>query len=384
MRKIPLVDLKAQYEEVKKEIWEGWEKAFETMHLMLGPNIEAFEKEFAAYCGSKFGVGVDSGTNAVYFALKALGINEDHEVITVSHTFFATVEAILYTGAYPRFVDIKEDSYTIDPDAVKEFINTKCEYNNGKLIDKETGREIKAILPVHLYGNPADMDEILKIAQKYNLFVVEDAAQAHGAEFKGRKVGSFGETAGFSFYMSKNLSALGEAGIVLTDKEEYAEILKLYRVHGQIDKYTHKFVGYNARLDEIQAIVLRAKLKKLDEWNEKRIKLANYYNEKLKDIPVVLPKIEKDKKHVFHLYVIRTKSRDQLFNYLRENGVGAGIHYPIPCHLQPAIEELGYKEGDLPVTEKVAKEVLSLPMYPHLKKEDVDYIVDKIKDFFSK
>ncbi len=382
-KEIKLVDLKPQYEEIKDELWKEWEKIFNSMHLMLGPNMKAFEKEFAEYSGVKYGIGVDSGTAALFIALKSMGINENHAVIAPSFTFFATIEAIVQTGAHPILIDIDEKDYNISPSKIKEFIEENTEFDGENLFDKKSKKTIKAIIPVHLYGTPAEMDKIKDIAKRYNLLILEDCAQAHGAEFEGEKVGSLGDAAAFSFYFSKNLSALGEAGIILTNNEEIREKASMLRVHGQKDKYTHQFIGYNSRLDEIQAVVLRLKLKKLDSWNQKRIELAEYYNERLKELPLFLPINFSHKKSVFHLYVIRTDRRDELKDFLSKNGVGTGIHYPIPSHLQPALKYLNYKKGDLPVSEKIADEILTLPMYPHLKEEDIEFIVDKIKEFFK-
>ncbi len=383
IREIKLVDLKPQYEEIKEELWKEWEKIFDSMHLMLGPNMKAFENEFAKYSEAKYGIGVDSGTAALFLSLKSMGIGKGDAIIAPSFTFFATIEAIIQVGAHPIMIDIDENDFNISPAKISEYIENNTIFDGNTLQDKTSGKIIKAIIPVHLYGTPAEMDKIQGIAKKYNLLILEDCAQAHGAEFQGKKIGGLGDTAAFSFYFSKNLSALGEGGIILTNNENIAKKASMLRVHGQPDKYTHEFIGYNSRLDEIQAAVLRLKLKRLDIWNEKRIELAKYYNEILKELPLKTPKIFEHKKSVFHLYVIRTERRDELKEHLSKNGIGAGIHYPIPSHLQPALKYLGYKEGSLPVSEKIAKEILTLPMYPHLKKEDIDYIGEKIREFFK-
>jgi dTDP-4-amino-4,6-dideoxygalactose transaminase len=380
---IKMVDLKSQYNEIKEELWQEWEKVFDSMYLMLGPNMKAFEKEFAEYSGAKFGIGVDSGTTALFLALKSMDIGEGDAVIVPSFTFFATIEAVIQTGALPIMIDIDEDNFTISLDKIKEYFSKNSKISNGFYIDKQNGRKIKGIIPVHLYGNPADMKQIKELAEEYNLKILEDCAQAHGAEFEGDKVGSIGDMGAFSFYFSKNLSALGEGGIILTDNEKYADIARKLRVHGQSDKYTHEMVGYNSRLDELQAVILRLKLKRLEEWNNNRVKAAEYYNKKLKEFPLILPKKSNKGKHVYHLFVIRTNKRDELFKFLKENGVEVGIHYPIPSHLQPALDYLGYKEGSLPVTEKISKEILTLPMHPHLKTEDIDYIHGVFKRFFD-
>ncbi len=382
-REIKLVDLRPQYEEIKEELWKEWEKIFDSMHLMLGPNMKAFEREFAEYSGAKHGVGVDSGTAALFLALKSMGIGKEHAVIAPSFTFFATIEAIIQTGAYPIMIDIDENDFNISVEKIEDYIENQTHKDGEILKDKKSGKEIKAIIPVHLYGTPAEMDKILDIAKRYNLMILEDCAQAHGAEFDNKKVGSIGDAAAFSFYFSKNLSALGEGGIILTNNEEIAKKASMLRVHGQPDKYTHEFIGYNSRLDEIQAAVLRLKLKKLNKWNQKRIELAKYYNEQLKGLPVKTPNFFSHKKSVFHLYVIRAEKRDELKEFLSSRGIGVGIHYPVPSHLQPALKYLNYKEGSLPTTEKIAKEILTLPMHPHLKKDDIDYIADSIREFFK-
>ncbi len=381
-KNIPLVDIRAQYEEIKDELLSEWEKSFESMMLFLGPNVRAFEKEFSEYIGVQYASGVDSGTQAVHFALKAAGVDSSQEVLLPSHTFFATPEAVSYTGAVPAFVDIDDDTMNISDNAVNEFIEKNCKFEGSNLIDKRTNKRVSTLLVVHLYGNPANMDALSKTAKKYGLNIVEDASQAHGAEFNGRKVGSFGISAGFSFYLSKNLSALGESGIVTTNNRDIKEKTDLYRVHGQTDKYTHTLVGYNARLDEIQAAVLRLKLKRLDKWNKRRREIAQFYTENLKDLPIKLPIEQQNARHVYHLYVIRTEKRDKLFSHLRNNGIGAAIHYPIPCHLQPALSFLNYKKGDLPITERASEQVLSIPVYPHMQDEDAAYVVSRIREFF--
>lgn len=379
MKNIPLVDLKAQYFEIKDELHKAWEEILSGMNLFLGPNVQAFEKEFSQYLNVKECMGVDNGTDALCVAIRAAGIKPGTKIITVSHTFFATVESIWLVGCEQILVDIDEKTYNISIAEVKRYIEENTKFNGERLIDKD-GKVISGIMPVHLYGQPADMDEIMNIAKKYNLIVIEDASQAQGAEYKGRKVGSIGDITGMSFYFSKNLGAFGEAGCVTTNNEEYAKNVRLLRVHGQIDKYTHELYGYNTRLDELQGAVLRLKLKRLDKWNERRIKIAEIYKENLKGLPIVLPEKNNDVKHVYHLFVIRSDKRDALFEHLKKNGIGIGIHYPIPCHLQKPLVDKKYK---LPVTEKVCKEVISLPIYPHLSDDDVLYICDRIKEFFK-
>lgn len=367
---IPLVDLRAQYDEVKSEIQKGWEETLRSMNLYLGPNVRGFEKDFSNYIGIKYCFGVDSGTDALFIALKSLGIGEGDEVILPSLTFFASPEAVVLAGAKPVFVDVNE-FYTINPDEIESCITKKT----------------KAIIPVHLYGVPSDMNPIIEIAERKGLSVIEDSAQAHGAEYfdgkEWKKVGSFGDASAFSFYLSKNLSALGEGGCVLTNREDIKEKLDIMRYHGQITKYEHKLIGMNSRLDELQAVVLRIKLRKLDKWNEKRVEIAEKYNEMLKDTPVHLPEIPDYAHPVWHLYVIRTEKRDELMKYLKDNGIGVGIHYPIPCHKQPGLSGI-IDETRLPNTEKFAKEVLSLPVYPQMTDDNIEFVAEKIKNFFRR
>ena len=383
MNQIPLVDLRAQYEEVKNEMLGLWDEVLDSMYLYLGKNVQEFEKEFASYNKVKHCVGVGSGTEALLFALKVVGVGKGSEVIAPSHTFFATVEAVIHAGAYPVMLDIDTKSYTLSVEDTREYIEENCIKEKEGLRDKKTGKILKAIIPVHIYGHPADMDGFNEIARKYGLFVIEDAAQAHGAEYKGRRTGTLGDLAAFSFYFSKNLGAFGEAGGVTTDNDEYAQVVKKLREHGQNGKYYHEFVGFNSRLDELQAAVLRCKLKLLDDWNKKRRKIAHFYNEALKGLPVVTPKEAENVFHVYHLYVIRCDKRDELFEYLKRNGIGCGMHYPVPIHLQKAMKGNGYKKGDLPKTEKLSGEILSLPMYPHLTEKKAGKVVETIRDFYK-
>jgi dTDP-4-amino-4,6-dideoxygalactose transaminase len=383
MKQIPLVDLYAQYEEVKDEMHRLWNEVLGSMCLYLGPNVQEFEKEFAAYNNVKHCVGVGSGTEAILFALKALRIGEGDEVIAPSHTFFATIEAIIHSGAYPVMLDIDSKIYTLSTEKTLAYIEDNCTEEKEGLKDKRTGKVLKAILPVHIYGHPANMDGFREVADKYELYIVEDCAQAHGAEYKGKKAGSLGDLAAFSFYFSKNLGAFGEAGGVTTNNEEYARIIKRLREHGQNGKYSHELVGFNSRLDELQAAVLRCKLKLLDKWNQKRREIASFYNENLKELPVVTPEESRGVLHVYHLYVIRSKERNELAEHLRRKGIGCGMHYPVPVHLQEAMRGNGYKRGDLPETERVVGEILSLPMYPHLSEEDAGRVIEAISDFYK-
>ncbi len=361
---IPLVDLKRQYQGIKEEVLAEIGRALEGMQLFLGKNVQAFESEFATYCDAEFAIGVGSGTEALHLALLACGVGPGDEVITVSNTFFATVEAIALVGARPVLVDIDPDTYNIDPSQIEGSISART----------------RAIIPVHLYGQPANMDSILKLAQAHRLKVIEDACQAHGAEYYGRRTGSLGNAGCFSFYFTKNLGAYGEAGMIVTSDANIARKCRMLRDHGQDAKYHHPFFGLNGRLDEIQASILRVKLPHLDKWNEKRRYLAQTYDACLPP-SVVKPKETPGAKHVYHLYVIRTPERDQLRGWLESKGVATGMHYPIPVHLQEAWDSYYGSTIYLPVTERVAGEILSLPIYPELTAEEVTYVCNCIWDF---
>ncbi|MDE3113032.1 MAG: DegT/DnrJ/EryC1/StrS family aminotransferase [Chloroflexota bacterium] len=367
---IPLVDLRANYAGIKDEVLAAISGILDGMQLTIGPNVRAFDEEWARYCGVKHAVGVGSGTDALQLAIRALGIAPGDEVITVSYTFFATAEAIFYSGARPIFVDIDERTFNMDATQIEERITPRT----------------KAIVPVHLYGRTADMTRILDIARDHNIAVIEDAAQAHGAMMDtGKRSGTGGRFGCFSFYCSKNLGAYGEAGAIVTDDDDLAKELTQLREHGQVTRYFHPIVGYNARLDEIQAAVLRIKLKRLDQWNARRRAVAKLYTKLLEGAGVVTPDDPGDR-HVWHIYAIRVPGgkRDALKDFLWELGVGTGIHYPVPIHLQDAAKFLGHREGDLPVTEKVSHEILSLPMYPELTDEQVGYVADAVKAFMRK
>jgi dTDP-4-amino-4,6-dideoxygalactose transaminase len=364
---IPLVDLHAQYVPLRAEILAAIGGVLDGMQLFLGENVQGFEAEFAEYCGTRYAVGLGSGTEALHLALIACGMGPGDQVITVSHTFIATVEAIYLTGATPVLVDIDPETYTIDVSQIEEKITSNT----------------KAIIPVHLYGQPADMDPILAIAEKHGLVVVEDACQAHGAEYKGKRTGSLGNVGCFSFYFSKNLGAYGEAGICVTNDPEIARHLRMLRDHGSEEKYYHSMMGVNARLDEIQAAILRVKLRRLDEWNDARRSSAYLYNELLIDSPVVTPNEVEYARHVYHLYVIRTSQRDKLQAYLRERGIATGIHYPVPIHLQTAWRRGNHQTESLPITERYAREILSLPMFPEMTAEQVTSVVNAINTFYG-
>ena len=363
--KIPFVDLKSQFHQIRDEILPALEEVCENSSFVLGPFVKKFEENFSHYIGSKYCIALNSGTAADQLAIQAL-IQPGNEVITTSNTFIATSEAITAAGGIVKFVDIEEDSYNIDPTKLEAVITTRT----------------KVIVPVHLYGQPADMDPILEIARAHNLFVVEDAAQAHGAEYKGKKAGTIGDAAAFSFYPGKNLGAYGEGGAVTTDSEKIAEFAHMYRDHGSKEKYIHEFEGHNMRMEGFQGAVLDVKLKYLDEWTEKRRKNAKSYNQLFQDIEgIVVPREMPSAKHVYHLYVIRVKEREKLQHYLNENGIASGFHYKYPLHSQKAYQHLGYKEGDFPVTEKVMKEIISLPMYPELTEEQIEYVAHHVIKF---
>ncbi|MFC1979981.1 DegT/DnrJ/EryC1/StrS family aminotransferase [Chloroflexota bacterium] len=362
---IPLLDLKSQYASIKDEIDVAIQNTVNQGQFILGHNVEAFEEEFAAYCGAKYCVGVSSGTSALFLALVACGIEEGNEVITTPNTFIATALAISYTRAKPIFVDIDPETYNIDVSQIEEKITSRT----------------KAIVPVHLYGQPADMDPIIKLAQRYGLKVIEDACQAHGAEYRGGKTGSIGDCGCFSFYPTKNLGAYGDGGAVVTNDSGVTSKIATLRNYGQYARYYHDLLGYNARLDEIQAAILRVKLRHLDNWNERRRRNANYYNELLSDAAIVLPKEADYAKHIYHLYVVRSKNREKLQLHLSREGIVTLIHFPIPIHLQKAYASLQYRRGDFPVAEESANEVLSLPVYPEMEREWTERIANAILEF---
>jgi dTDP-4-amino-4,6-dideoxygalactose transaminase len=361
---ITFADFKREYAEVGAEINSVIERVLKSGWLVLGEEVRSFEEEFSRYIGADFGVGVNSGSDALYLAVMALGIKGGDEVITVAHTFTADADAIVRNGATPVFVDIDLETYCIDVTKIEEKIS----------------RRTRAILPVHLYGHPADMDPIMALAKKHKLYVIEDACQAHGAEYKGRKVGSIGDIGCFSFYPTKNLGAYGDAGMVVTNNEKLADKIRMLRNYGQSDRYHHEFLGINSRLDEIQAAILRVKLKYLDKWNEKRRSLARLYGQLLRNTSVFLP-VEKDcAKHVYYLYVIRHKERDLLQRHLADNGIQSLIHYPVPIHKQKSYTAMGYA-ADLPVTEQIRNEIVSLPIHPWLTESDITQVTSLIKDY---
>lgn len=366
--KVPFVDLNAQYLEIKKEIKKPIEDLFVKSSFILGQEVKLLETEFASYCRTKYAVGLNSGTDALFLSLLSLGIKEEDEVIVPVFTFIATALAVSFTGAKPVFVDIDEKTYNIDPAKIRKAIT----------------RKTKAIMPVHLYGQSADMQPILKIAKEYNLKIVEDACQAHGATYKGKKCGSISDIGCFSFYPTKNLGAFGDAGMVVTnDKKIYEKILML-RDCGRRGRYEHVIKGYNSRLDTIQAIILRAKLKRLEKWNKQRQVNARYYNELLLDEKkIILPKASKYLSHIYHVYAVRVNDRDKVYDELRKRGIGVLVHYSMPLHLQEAYKELNYKKGDFPVAEKVSCEVISLPMSPHTTKKQIIFVAQQLKQVLN-
>jgi dTDP-4-amino-4,6-dideoxygalactose transaminase len=359
---VPFVDLKQQYASIKTEIDAAIARVIENTSFILGPEVRAFEKAFAEYVGADACVAVNSGTAALQLALMAAGIGAGDEVIVPSFTFFATAEAVSVLGATPIFVDIDPASYTVTAAAIESAITSRT----------------RAVIPVHLYGQAADLDPIIDVANKHNLHVIEDAAQAHGAEYKGKRVGALGSAGCFSFYPSKNLGAYGEAGAVVTNDEELATRLRLLRDHGSTSKYAHAIVGYNFRMEEIQAAVLNIKLPHLSDWNDARRARAARYNSALRNSGVVLPREMDYARHVYHVYAVQSDKRDHLQKSLAAAGVQTGVHYPIPVHLQPAYSSLGYQRGDLPVTETLAERVLSLPLFPELSDEQIDRVVEAV------
>ena len=361
--KVDFVDLKAQYEAIAPEVNEVIHRVIENADFILGKDGELFEQEFAEYCEVEHAVGVDSGMSALELALRAHGIGDGDEVITVSHTFSATAFSISLTGARPIFIDVDPRTYNMDPIQIEAVITPRT----------------KAILPVHLYGQPADMEEISAIARKHRLILIEDACQAHGARYKGKRVGGWGDAACFSFYPGKNLGAYGDGGMIVTGNADLADKLRMLRNYGQREKYNHILIAYNRRLDNLQAAVLRVKLRHLERWNSARRAAAHLYDELLKDIDgVVTPYAASDRTHIYHLYVIQHPQRDALLSHLREHNIFAGLHYPIAVHQQPCYEDLHVPPGLLPITESLASRVISLPMYPEIRPEQIQFVCDQV------
>lgn len=366
--KIPLVNLQLQYKSIKKEVDKAIDSVIKNADFIMGKDVSLFEEAFSHYTGARYTIGVSSGTDALFLALLALGVKQGDEIITTPHTFVATASAVSMCGATPVFVDIDPKTYNIDPKKIEEKITKKT----------------KGMIPVHIYGQPADMDAIAKIAKKHKLFVLEDAAQAHGALYKDRSVGTIGDAAIFSFYPGKNLGAYGDAGAVVTNNENIAQMVKLLRNHGRREKYTHDILGYGDRIDTLQAAVLLVKLKHLGKWNKRRREIAKMYNDLLKDLPIVLPYEPKNVTSVYHIYAIRVKDRDKVYEGMKKVGIDVGIHYPTPLHLQPLYKSLKYKEGDFPEAEELSKQTLSLPMYPEITNQDIRQVVSSLRGVLDK
>ena len=389
---IPLVDLVSLHRELEEELTAVFQAALRSGKFIGGRMVSEFEQDFARFCDVRECVGVGSGTDALRFALIAAGVGRGEIVITVPNTFIATVEAISQAGGHPAFVDVDERTYNLDPEKLREYLEKDCILDSaGRLLNGQTGVPIAAIIPVHLYGQMADMDPILDLAGRYNLTVIEDACQAHGAQYFSRReqrwktAGSVGTAAAFSFYPGKNLGACGEGGAVTTDDPEIARRVRMLCDHGQSQKYFHEMEGYNGRLDVIQAGILHSKLRHLPVWNRSRRAAADCYHKLLEPTAewITTPYEPSWSRAVYHLYVIRARNRDDLKQRLSDEGIGTGIHYPIPVHLQKAYRSLGYRPGDFPVTERTSSEILSLPLFPHLRVDQQQFVAAKVRDFVS-
>ena len=389
---IPFLDLVTPHTELEQELTEVFQKALRTGRFIGGPMVEEFEQAFADLCDAKYALGVSSGTDALRFALMACGVQPGDVVVTVPNTFIATTEAISQAGAFPEFVDVDERTYNMDPAKLQEYLENQCEMDSsGRLISRRSGRPVTALVPVHLYGQTADMDPILDLAERYGLLVIEDACQAHGAEYFSRKhdrwmkAGSIGRAAAFSFYPGKNLGACGEAGAVTVNDEVLAGKVRMLRDHGQAKKYYHDLEGYNGRLDAIQAGILCVKLGHLKQWNSARRECAAEYNRLLgaADSAVTIPFEASWSRAVYHLYVIRAEKREGLMVHLKDAGVSTGVHYPIPLHMQQAYRSLDYAPGAFPICEKVTSEIVSLPMFPQLQPEQQKRVVNSIVEFVA-
>jgi dTDP-4-amino-4,6-dideoxygalactose transaminase len=363
--KVPFLDLQSHHRPLRRELDRAIQEVIESAAFAGGPFVAAFEEDFAAYCDCAHGIGLGSGTEALWLTLLACGIGPGDEVITVPSTFMATAEAITYCGARPVFVDIDPQTYTMDPAALEPALTDKT----------------KAVIPVHLFGQPADMDPILQFARSRGLIVIEDAAQAHGAAYKGRKAGSLGNAGCFSFYPGKNLGAFGEAGAVVTNDSELKDKIRILRDHGQVRKYHHTMIGWNCRMDGIQAAILRVKLKHLERGNDLRRTHASQYNKMFRSLDGLFAPVEATySRHVYHIYAIRVRERDEVMRSLGENGIGCGVHYPVPVHLQEAYHHLGYRKGAFPIAERIAQEFISLPMFPELTGTQIELVAEAVKD----
>jgi len=370
---VPFFNLTRQYRSIEDEILAVTRRVYERGRFILGEEVSAFEEEFAVYCGVRYAVAVGSGTDALCLGMKAAGIGEGDEVVTVAHSFVASALAISFTGAKPLLVDVDPETYTMDPEGLARLLKKRIRQK----------KRVKAILPIHLYGHPAEMNDLGEIANRHDLILIEDACQAHGSEYGGKKTGSFGTFGCFSFYPTKNLGAYGDGGAVVTDDRDLAEKVRLLRCYGEKQKYHHLLKGTNSRLDEVQAAILRVKLRYLDQWNEARRKKARAYDTLLSRLPVIRPMEREPGRHIYHLYVVRTRKRDGLQAFLKGRRIDTLIHYPIPIHLQKAYQELGYRRGDLPWTERCSREILSLPFFPEMTEAEMGEVADGIHSFFS-
>jgi dTDP-4-amino-4,6-dideoxygalactose transaminase len=387
---IPFLDLITPHVELEQELMAVFRQALHAAGFIGGPMVESFEKAFAEFCDTNYSIAVSSGTDALLFALMASGVSDGDVVVTVPHTFIATTEGISQAGALPEFVDIDERTYNMDPEKLREYLEGKCTRDqSGRLISKRSSRPVTAVVPVHLYGQTADMDPILELAEQYGLLVIEDACQAHGAEYFSRKLnrwckaGTMGRAAAFSFYPGKNLGACGEAGAVTTNDQDVTATIKMLRDHGQSKKYYHDVEGYNGRLDAIQAGILHVKLARLSQWNSERRERAAEYNRLFSSTrnSIVLPHEPSWSRAIYHLYVVRTQDREGLMAHLKAVGIGTGIHYPIPLHLQKAYDSFGYASGDFPVCEAVSAQIVSLPMFPQLTSEQQARVAEEVVRF---
>lgn len=377
---VPFTDLRAMHEEVRGTIEQGWSRIIDTSSFVGGPLVAEFEQAFARYCGAAHAVGVGTGTDALRVALQAVGVEQGDLVVTVPHTFIATVEGITQAGAAPVFVDVDPVTYTMDPAQVERYINERCEDRDGQLIERASGRRVAALLPVHLYGQSADMDPLLALARRHGLKVVEDAAQAHGATYRGRVCGSMGDAAAFSFYPGKNLGAMGEGGAVTTGDADIAARCRMLREHGQRERYIHvSAAGSNARLDTVQAVVLSAKLPCMADWTARRRQAAAWYRQRLHGLPLVVPAEDAGREHVYHLFVVQVEDRDGVAAAMNADGIGTGLHYPVPLHLQEGYRDLGFAAGAFPISERVASHGLSLPMFPHIAEEQIDAVARSMR-----
>ncbi|OEF96821.1 DegT/DnrJ/EryC1/StrS family aminotransferase [Desulfuribacillus alkaliarsenatis] len=366
-REIPLLDLKAQYQAHKQELHNAIDEVMESGQYIMGPYVKNFEDEIASYVGVKHAIGVANGTDALLLSLDALGIEPGDEIITSPFTFFASAEVISQMGATPVFVDIDAQTYNLDVSKLEAAITPRT----------------RALIPVHIFGQPINMEPIMQLAEKYNLYVIEDACQAIGSTYKGKQAGSIGTCGCFSFFPTKNLGGYGDGGIIVTDDDELARKTRILRFHGSSPKYYHSMIGYNSRLDALQAAMLSVKLKSIDTWNDARIEKAMRYNEAFKNTPLVLPFKESDRRHVYHLYILQADNRQDLIEYLAKHGIATGIYYPVPLHQQEVYKHLGYELGSLPVAERMAERTFAIPLYPELTDSDQDYVIDTILKYYK-